>query len=82
MVRLTGAGLDGIIASWHTDVARPCGLAPDAVAVVSPTGTPDGESGTVADLVAAHENRGRFPCGVWIEVRDGAVQSITEQWVP
>ena len=57
-------------------------IGPDAVAVFYPSGSPDGESGTVADLVAASEERGGFPYGVWIEVSDGVVVSVDEQWVP
>ncbi|MGA8044917.1 MAG: hypothetical protein WCA30_01500 [Dermatophilaceae bacterium] len=57
-------------------------VAPDAVAVFFPTGGPDGSSGTVADLVAASEDRGGYPYGVWIEVSDGVVVSVDEQWVP
>ncbi|KAB7745714.1 hypothetical protein GA707_07380 [Nostocoides sp. F2B08] len=57
-------------------------IAPDAVAVFYPTGSPDGETGTVADLVSASEDRGGYPYGVWIEVSDGVVVSVDEQWVP
>lgn len=58
------------------------GIDPEAVAVFYPTGGPDGESGTVADLVAASEDRGGYPYGIWIEVSDGVVMSVDEQWVP
>lgn len=57
-------------------------VGPDAVAVFYPTGGPDGSTGTVADLVSASEDRGGYPYGVWIEVSDGVVVSVDEQWVP
>ena len=57
-------------------------VAPDATAVFYPTGSPDGETGTVADLLAASEDRDGFPYGVWVEIADGVVTSLEEQWVP
>lgn len=57
-------------------------VAPDATAVVYPTTSPESQEGSVADLVATAETRGGFPYGVWVEVVDGAVVSLQEQWVP
>jgi hypothetical protein len=57
-------------------------LSPDAVIVFYPSGSPAGTSGTVADLIATAEARDGYPYGVWIEVADGVVTSVDEQWVP
>jgi hypothetical protein len=57
-------------------------IAPDATAVFYPTGSPEGETGTVADLAAAGEARGAYPYGVWVEVSGGLVVGVEEQWVP
>ena len=54
---------------------------PDAVTVFYPTGGPDASTGAVADLIAASPERG-YPYGVWLEVSDGVVVSLEEQWVP
>ena len=57
-------------------------VAPDATAVFYPTGSPDGETGTVEDIIDASQERDGFPYGVWVEVADGVVTSLEEQWVP
>ena len=57
-------------------------VAPAASALVHPDGSPQGVSGTVDDLVKAGEDRGGYSYSVWIEVSDGAVVSVDEQWVP
>jgi hypothetical protein len=73
---------DYYVRDESTDV-RSVPVDPAATAVSYPTADPtDEESGTVADLVAVAETRGGFPYGVWIEVEDGTVVSLQEQWVP
>ena len=53
-----------------------------ATVVMSPTGSPDQQEGTVPDLITVAESRDGYPFGVWVEVVGGAVVSIQEQWVP
>lgn len=57
-------------------------VAAEAAVIMYPSNTPQERLGTVAELVEVAETRGGFPYGVWIEVVDGGVVSIMEQWVP
>jgi hypothetical protein len=61
---------------------RSLAISPDAPAVYYPTGDPTGEThGTFSDWREMVATRGNF-FGVWLEVVDGTVASLAEQWVP
>lgn len=64
------------------DEERTVPVSPDATVVMYPTGSPEQQSGTVADLIEVAETRDGFPFGVWIEVVDGSIVDLQEQWVP
>ncbi|HEY7469236.1 MAG TPA: hypothetical protein VIC07_06880 [Acidimicrobiia bacterium] len=66
----------------ENDRTRTIDVPPETVVVFYPTGDPTGEtSGTFADWRAMVGERGPF-FGVWLDVVDGEVSAMTEQWVP